>query len=40
VKGSQERRVLFAQALILGFELGHPVVGGHVPMLHLHRKSA
>ena len=34
VKGGQERVALLAQALILGFELGNPVVGRHVSMLH------
>ena len=30
----QQRKVLLAQVLILGFELGNPVVGRHVSMLH------
>jgi hypothetical protein len=35
-----QRQVLFAQALILGFELGNSVVGRHVSMLNLHPLSA
>jgi hypothetical protein len=35
-----QRQVLFAQALILGFEFGNSVVGRHVSMLHLHPLSA
>jgi hypothetical protein len=30
----QHRKALLAQALILGFELGNPLVGRHVSMLH------
>ena len=34
-----QRKVLLAQALILGFELGNPGIGRHVSMLHPRCKS-
>jgi hypothetical protein len=36
----QERDDLLAEALILGFEVGNPLVQSHASNLHLYRTSA